>query len=334
MSDPRNSAVAMSGAAFSSTGHQLVDKISLFLDTIHQKPVTTGESPRQLQKLIETIPFPVDGRPAETLLLDAAEKLFDHSLFNGHPKFHGYITSSPAPIGALADLLASIVNANVGARILSPMATEIEKQTISWLATFIGLPAGYGGIMVSGGNMANFTGFVTGIAAKAPKTLKEEGISAEHGRLLIYCSTATHTWIDKAAVLFGLGKKSVRWINTDDRGKIDIDLLEKTIIDDLNNGDKPVMIIGTAGDVSTGVVDDMKKLSSKAKQYNLWFHIDGAYGICAAVLPALKEMFAGIEDADSIALDPHKWLYSPLEAGCTLVKDPNLLKETYSSHPV
>jgi aromatic-L-amino-acid decarboxylase len=334
MSQQRNAAIAMSGAEFKSAGLQLLDKISIFLDTIRQKPVTPGESTRHLQDLLQTTAFPVTGKPAESLLIDAADKLFDHSLFNGHPKFHGYITSAPAPIGALADLLASVVNANVGAQILSPMATEIEKQTLAWLAEFIGLPPGYGGIMVSGGNMANFTGFMAGITAKAPKTIKEDGISAHGGRLLIYCSTATHTWIDKAAVLFGLGKKSVRWIKTDANGRIDTGLLQQSISDDLDNGAKPIMIIGTAGDVSTGVVDDMKSLAVICRKHNLWFHIDGAYGICAAVVPSLKDMFAGIEEADSIALDPHKWLYSPLEAGCTLVKDPNHLLETYSSHPV
>src|SRR5687767_10500670 len=152
MSQKRKAAISMSGAEFKSAGYRLIDKISLFLESIQEKPVTTGESPRQLQKLLRYIPFPVTGKPAESLLIDAADKLFDHSLFNGHPKFHGYITSAPAPIGALADLLASTVNANVGAQVLSPMATEIEKQTIGWLAEFIGLPPGYGGIMVSGGN--------------------------------------------------------------------------------------------------------------------------------------------------------------------------------------
>ncbi len=304
MSQNRKAAIAMSGAEFKSAGHQLIDKISLFLDSIQQKPVTPGESPRQLQKLLQSIPFPVTGKPAEALLIDAADTLFDHSLINGHPKFHGYITSSPAPIGALADLLASAVNANVGAQILSPMATEIEKQTISWLAEFIGLPGGYGGIMVSGGNMANFTGFMAGINAKAPKTIKEEGISADAGRLLIYCSTATHTWIDKAAVLFGLGKKSVKWIKTDSEGRMDLQSLEQTILNDLENGNKPIMIIGTAGDVSTGVVDDMKSLAIISRSYNLWFHIDGAYGICAAVLPSLKHMFEGIEEAFPAQWDP------------------------------
>ena len=259
--------------------------------------------------------------------------LLNHSLLNGHPKFFGYITSSPAPIGALADLLAAAVNPNVGANILSPMATEIEKQTIKWLAEFIGVNTNYGGILVSGGNMANFTAFLAGRTAKAPKSIKENGISATD-KLLVYCAKTTHTWIEKAVVLFGMGTNAIRWIETDAANKINIEALEQTIKEDLKNGYKPIMVIGNAGDVSTGAVDDLKGIAAVCKKYDLWFHVDGAYGIPAAVIPGLKNLFEGIEEADSIALDPHKWLYSPLEAGCTLVKDPNHLIETYSSHPV
>jgi len=231
-------------------------------------------------------------------------------------------------------MLAAAVNPNVGAQILSPIATEIEKQTVRWLAEFIGVSPDYGGILVSGGNMANFTAFLAARTSKAPKNIKEDGLSNQSAKLVVYCSKATHTWIEKAAVLFGLGTKSIRWIQTDATNKMDNEVLEQTIKSDLKNGYRPIMIIGTAGDVSTGVVDDLKAIASICKTYDLWFHVDGAYGIPAAVIPELKFLFEGIEDADSIALDPHKWLYSPLEAGCTLVKDPNHLIETYSSHPV
>ena len=278
--------------------------------------------------------LPENGRPAEELLATTAELLFNHSLLNGHPKFLGYITSSAAPIGALADLLAASVNPNVGANILSPIATEIEKQTVRWLAEFIGVSPDYGGILVSGGNMANFTAFLAARTAKAPKNIKEEGISNATGKLVIYCAKTTHTWIEKAAILFGSGTKSIRWIPTDANNKMDDEVLEQTIKDDLKNGCQPIMVIGNAGDVSTGVVDNLKAIASISKKYDLWFHVDGAYGIPAAIIPELKILFEGIEEADSIALDPHKWLYSPLEAGCTLVKNPNHLIETYSSHPV
>lgn len=334
MSNNRETPIELSAADFKKIGHQLIDIIADFINSIEKRPVTTGESPKQLQAVLGTSSLPENGVPAEQLLFKAADLLFNHSLLNGHPKFLGYITSSAAPIGALAELLAAAVNPNAGAQVLSPIATEIEKQTIKWLAEFIGVSTDYGGILVSGGNMANFTAFLAARTAKAPKNIKEDGISNAGQKLSIYCSKSTHTWIEKAAVLFGLGCKSIRWIQIDANNKMDNKILEQTIRDDLNNGCKPIMVIGTAGDVSTGAVDDLNGIAAICKTYDLWFHIDGAYGGPAAVLPELKILFAGIEEADSIALDPHKWLYSPLEAGCTLVKDPNHLIETYSSHPV
>ncbi|HEY4323029.1 MAG TPA: aspartate aminotransferase family protein [Mucilaginibacter sp.] len=324
--------IEMGKEEFRNIGYELVDRIANFINTIEDKPVTTGESSKQLQQLTGNEGLPENGIAAEKILSRATDLLFDHSLLNGHPKFSGYITSSAAPLGALADLLASAVNPNVGANILSPMATEIEKQTVKWLAEFIGVSTDYGGILVSGGNMANFTGFLAARTAKAPKNIKEDGFSNSM-KLAIYCPQTTHTWIEKAAVLFGFGSKAIRWIKTDADNKMDNEVLEQTITDDLKNGCKPIMVIGTAGDVSTGAVDDLKGIAAICKKYDLWFHVDGAYGIPAAVIPELKSLFAGIEEADSIAIDPHKWLYSPLEAGCTLVKNPNHLIETYSSHP-
>ncbi len=255
-------------------------------------------------------------------------------MFNGHPKFFGYITSSPTQVGALADLLAAAVNPNVGANILSPMATAIEKQTIKWLAEFIGVSDNYGGVLVSGGNMANLTAFLAARTAKAPKNLKEEGLKNIEHEMVFYCSKATHTWIEKAAVLFGHGTKAIRWIPTDATNKMNIQVLKQTINDDLREGKKPFLIIANAGDVSTGVVDDLSAIAAVCKSHDLWFHIDGAYGIPAAVVPGYEKLFIGMEEADSIAIDPHKWLYAPLEAGCTLVKNPQHLVDTYSAHPV
>jgi aromatic-L-amino-acid/L-tryptophan decarboxylase len=152
--------------------------------------------------------------------------------------------------------------------------------------------------------------------------------------MVFYCSKTTHTWIEKAAVLFGHGSKAIRWVPTDAENKMDTAILLQTVQDDLKNGKKPFLVIGNAGDVSTGVVDNLSEISAVCKAHDLWFHIDGAYGIPAAVIPQYKDMFDGIREADSIALDPHKWLYAPLEAGCTLVKNPQHLVDTYSAHPL
>ena len=334
MTDSRDIPIEMDKNEFKKIGHQLIDSIAEFFDTIANRPVTTGETPKQLQSILGNNSLPEAGSPPSEIFENATTLLFEHSLLNGHPKFFGYITSAPAPAGVLAELLAAAVNPNVGANILSPIATEIEKQTVKWLARFIGVDESYGGLLVSGGNMANFTAFLAARTEKGPKSIKEEGIANSSQKMTVYCAQTTHTWIEKAVILFGLGTNAIRWISTDAANIMDNTALENSIKKDKENGCHPLMVIGTAGDVSTGAVDDLKGIAAICKKYDLWFHVDGAYGIPAAVLPELKTLFSGIEEADSIALDPHKWLYSPLEAGCTLVKDPNHLIAAYSSHPV
>lgn len=319
---------------FKKTGYGLIDTLADFYGAIAEKPVTRGETPGQLQNLLGQSSLPEGGTPVPQLFTRATDLLINHSLFNGHPKFFGYITGSPAPIGALADLLAAAVNPNVGANVLSPMATAIERQTIRWLAEFIGVSPAYGGILVSGGNMANFTAFLAARTAKGPKTLKESGLYGNTKEMTFYCSQATHTWIEKAAVLFGHGTKAIRWIPTVAGNKMNTDILAKSIDEDRKSGKHPFLVIGNAGDVSTGAVDDLAAIAAICKANDLWFHVDGAYGIPAAVIPAYQHLFDGIQEADSVALDPHKWLYAPLEAGCTLVKNPQHLIDTYSSHPV
>ena len=317
---------------FQLMGHQLVDLIAEFIATIGNKPVTSGETPRQIQAILGDAGLPEQGSSAAELLSKTTDLLFNHSLLNGHPKFMGYIIGSPAPIGVLADLLATAVNANVGANVLSPMATAIEKQTVRWLAEFIGVAPTYGGLLVSGGNMANFTAFLAARTAQAPASLKEDGLRSLDRPLVLYCSATTHTWIEKAAVLFGHGIRSIRWIPAYADNKMNTELLAQAIENDLKNNCQPFLVVGTAGDVSTGAVDNLAKIAAICKKYDLWFHIDGAYGMPAAVIPELQTVFAGMHEADSIALDPHKWLYAPLEAGCTLVKNPQHLTNTYSSH--
>lgn len=334
MADNRESPIEITKDEFKRIGYRLIETIAHFVDTIDEKTVTTGETPKQIQNILGNASLPDNGTSVSELFSKTSELLLNHSLLNGHPKFFGYITSSPTPIGALADLLAAAVNANVGANILSPMATAIEKQTVKWLAEFIGVAPTYGGILVSGGNMANLTAFLAARTAKGPKSLKEDGLINANGEMVWYCSKATHTWVEKAAVLFGHGLKAIRWIPTDAENKMDTKILSQTINDDLKNGKKPFLVIGNAGDVSTGVVDNLSAIAAICKAQDLWFHIDGAYGIPAAVIPKFKNLFDGIEEADSIAIDPHKWLYAPLEAGCTLVKNPQHLVDTYSSHPI
>ncbi|NKB71765.1 MAG: aminotransferase class V-fold PLP-dependent enzyme [Candidatus Latescibacteria bacterium] len=328
----RGAPLDMSPEEFRRAGHALVDRIADFLRAMPQGAVTAGENPAQVQAALGRAGLPQEGMAAEALLEEATGLLFDHSLFNGHPRFWGYITSSAAPIGALGDMLAATVNANVGGWSLSPMASEIERQTVAWLAELIGYPAGCEGLLVSGGNMANMVGFWAGRRAQAEWDIRGQGVAAGP-QLRAYVSQETHTWVQKAADLAGLGTAAVRWIETDDQQRLDIVALERAVAADLAAGDCPFLVVGTAGTVATGSVDPLVDLAALCRQQGLWFHIDGVYGASAAVVPQMGALLAGLELADSIALDPHKWLYAPLEAGCVLVRQKGALVDAFSFQP-
>ena len=328
----RISPLEMTGEEFRSLGHALVDRIAGFLDSLPQRKVTTGESPTEIRHALAAARgLPQHGTDPAQLLDHAADLLFDHSLFNGHPRFWGYITSPPAPLGVLGDLLAAAVNPNVGAWLLSPMASEIEAQTIRWVAEMIYYPVACGGLFVSGGNMANFVCFLAARQAHAGKNVRTRGMDGT--RLRVYCSNDTHTWIQKAADIAGLGTEAIRWIAADHQMRIDVPSLRKQISQDLADGDTPFLLVGNAGSVSTGAIDPLIELAELCREFNLWFHVDGAYGGVAAVLPDASAQLAGLRLADSVAVDPHKWLYAPLEAGCALVRDPEKLRDAFAYHP-
>jgi len=328
----RAAPINMSAASFRETGHHLVDRIADWLERMPDGPVTRQETADVVRRALDaTRGLPETGTGARTLLDEATDLLFEHSLFNGHPRFFGYITSSPAPIGALGDLLASAINANVGAWRLSPMATEIEAQTIRWIAELIGFPTAAGGLLVSGGNMANFVCFLAARAAKAAN-IRAGGVRAA-APLRAYASSETHTWIQKAADLFGLGTDAIRWIPANADQRMDVAALERQLIADRMNGDEPLLVVGTAGTVSTGAIDPLAAIAACCRRHDVWFHVDGAYGALAARVPGAPDSLRGLSEADSVAVDPHKWLYAPLEAGCALVRRRSDLLRTFSYHP-
>ncbi len=328
----RRSALEMSPEAFRAAGHRLVDEIAAFLESLPQRPVNRDEPPSALRKLLPAA-LGEEGTPPGELLAEAAPLLFEHSLFNGHPRFFGYITSSAAPIGALADLLAAAVNPNVGGWQLSPMASEIEGQCTRWIAELLGLPAGSEGLLVSGGNLANFVCFLAARRAKAGEAIREAGLARAGSRLVAYASGETHTWIQKAADLFGHGTASVRFIPVRDDLTLDVEALHRQIEEDRRAGHRPFLVVGNAGTVSTGAVDPLPRLAALAREHDLWFHADGAYGAPAVLSDAAPGDLAGLAEADSVAVDPHKWLYAPLEAGCALVRHPGALQAAFSYSP-
>ena len=321
----------MTAEQFRSLGHDMVERIAGFLATLRERPVTPAETLAQVHEALAAgRALPQQGEDPGALLRNAADLLFAHSLFNSHPRFYGYITSSAAPIGMLADLLAAAVNANAGAWKLAPMATEMERQAIRWLAEFIGYPADCGGLLLSGGNMANLTCFLAARAAQAGWDIRKQGV-AGGPRLCVYASEDTHTWIQKAADLAGLGTEAIHWIGW--RQPAHLRALEARYRQDIADGYRPFLVVGSAGTVSTGAVDPLPELAAFCREHQLWFHVDGAYGAFAAAVAEAPAELKGLQSADSVALDPHKWLYAPLEAGCALVRNRSALTNAFSYHP-
>jgi glutamate/tyrosine decarboxylase-like PLP-dependent enzyme len=329
----REAPLELSPEEFRRLGHRLVDRLADWLAEMPRGPVTLGSDPASVRAALGRADLPLDGTVPETLLDEAAELVLRHSLFNGHPRFLGFITSSAAPIGALGDLLAAAVNPNLGGWPLAPIATEIELQTVRWIAQLLGFPDSCGGLLVSGGNVANFVSFWTARKARADWDLRARGVAAGGRAPRLYASAETHTWVQKAADLSGFGTDAIRWIPTDGRQRMRLDALRGAIADDRAAGLLPMLVVGTAGSVSTGAVDPLREIAAIAREEQLWFHVDGAYGAPAAMLPEADPDLRALALADSVAVDPHKWLYAPLEAGCTLVRDRRLLREAFVFHP-
>jgi len=331
----RTAAAHIDTTTFRALGHQLVDQVAGLLESLPRGPVRRDESPSSVRDALGlTGPLPESGMDPAALLEQSTRLLFEHSLFNGHPRFFGYITASPAPIGILGDLLAAALNPNCGAWALSPAATEVEAQTVRWIAELIGFPNDAGGILVSGGNMANIVCLAAARVAKADWDIRKDGVSATGARRLrVYVSTEAHTWIQKATDSTGLGTESIRWIQTDANLRMDVAALRRQIELDRAAGEIPCLVAGTAGSVSTGAIDPLREIAGACKEYGVWFHVDGAYGGFAAALPDASDDLKALSLADSVAVDPHKWLYAPLEAGCALVRDAAALRAAFAYHP-
>jgi glutamate/tyrosine decarboxylase-like PLP-dependent enzyme len=274
-------------------------------------------------------PLPLSGIDSLQLLSEVKEKIVDTATGNLGENMYAYVMAGGNQISTIADFIASTINQNVTKWHLAPAMTEVEKRVVAWTAEMINYAPEAGGTLVSGGSAANLAGLTvarniffknlninkTGLFAKQP--------------FRVYCSKETHNSIDKSVALLGIGTDNLMRIDTNPDYTININALEAQIKDDLQNGFVPFCIVGNAGTVNTGAIDDLTALVRLATKYKTWFHVDGCYGGLASSLPHLKPTYAGIEQADSVALDFHKWLYQPFEIGCVLVKNWRILRETY-----
>ena len=270
-------------------------------------------------------PLPETGMPAEALIAFVRAHVLPRPFGNSHPRFFGFINATADPLGTVADYLASAMNPNCWGG--DHAAVHVENCVVRWLAEGLGLPAGAEGILTSGGSMANFTALAAARRAVCPE-VREEGLPSE-GRLVVYASDQVHNCVDRAVDLLGFGMRSLRKIPADDRFRLPLDRLKDAVRADRRAGLRPAIVVGNAGTVNTGAIDPLHDLADFCREEGLWFHADGAYGAMAALSPRLAPLLRGIERADSVAADPHKWLYVPYEAGATLVREPGRLADAF-----
>jgi glutamate/tyrosine decarboxylase-like PLP-dependent enzyme len=277
-------------------------------------------------------PLPREGRPFDEVLAFVREHVMPFPFGNSHPRFFGFINATADPVGVTADYLAAAMNPNCWGG--DHAAVHVENEVMHWLAEIVGYPPDAEGILVSGGSMANFTALAAARRAVTPGNVREDGLAGE-GRpvLTAYASDQVHHCVDKAIDLLGMGTRNLRKIPTDERFRIRLDLLEAAIAADRRAGLTPAILVGNAGTVNTGAIDPLEELADLARRESLWFHADGAYGAMARLSRELAPLFAGMEGADSIAADPHKWLYVPYEAGAALVRQPGRLAATFRKFP-
>jgi aromatic-L-amino-acid decarboxylase len=282
----------------------------------------------------EAVAFDIPDAPmSDDDLFDYLHRVvFDWSSFMGHPRFYAYITGAGTVPGAAADLLASGVNMNNGGWQLSGSATEIELQLGRWFATeLFDLPEGSGGTLTSGGAMANFIALKAARDHRAGWDIRRLGV-AGGPPLVLYLSEETHVVSERAADMLGLGTDHVRHVAVDDSFRMRVDALNAAIDEDLAAGRRPFAVVGSAGTVATGAVDLLPQIADVCAARDLWFHVDAAYGGPARLAPDLRPLMDGIERADSIAFDPHKWMYTPLVGGCVVMRDMAHLRESFDMY--
>jgi aromatic-L-amino-acid/L-tryptophan decarboxylase len=312
-----------------SWANAAVELMAEYLGTIRDRRLYPTTSSRRIREQLDSS-LPEEPTTFDELLHTFRDTLMELSRHNGHPRMFGYVQAPGTAIAALADFLASTLNANLTAWRSAPAAVEIERLTIDWIKQIIGFNCDAAGLFVSGGSMANMAALAAARRAKAPAQIQDKGAQFCAQALRVYASEETHHSVAKAAALLGIGRDNVRLINVDERYKINLGQLVAAIEDDRTAGHLPICIIANAGTVATGAFDPLPQVSEIARRFNLWLHVDGAYGGFAALAPSKRPLFASIEEADSLALDPHKWLYLPVDCGCILYRDPEAARATFA----
>src|SRR5216117_451138 len=300
-------------------GNSVIQLMSDYLGNLRDRGVYRHMFSRRIRDGLDPA-LPTKGIDFDGLLKVFRETIVPFSRQNAHPRMFGYVQSPGTPIAAFADLLASTLNANLTIWRSAPAPVELERLTIDWIRQILGFNAEAGGLFVSGGSMANLA------ALAAARQTKDHS----SGRLRMYASSATHFSISKAAALLGIARENVRQVAVDERFRMRVDDLVAKVTADLEAGYVPFCVVANAGTVNTGAVDPLMGIREIADRFQLWMHVDGSYGAFAVLVKSARKLFAGIQRADSIALDPHKWLYLPVDVGCVIYRDPEIARTAFA----
>jgi aromatic-L-amino-acid/L-tryptophan decarboxylase len=300
-------------------GNSVIQLMTNYLGDLRDHRVYGRMSSREIRGRLDST-LPTHGTDFDGLLKVFRETIIPFSRQNAHPRMFGYVQSPGTALAAFADLLASALNANLTVWRSAPAPVELERLTIDWVRQILGFNAEAGGLFVSGGSMANLAAIATARQAK----------NRSSARLRMYASSETHFSIAKAAALLGIGLENVRHVAVDKHFKIRTDDLVAKINADVEAGDIPFCVVANAGTVNTGAVDPLVEIREIANRFQLWMHVDGSYGAFAVLAKSARGLFAGLEQADSIALDPHKWLYLPVDVGCVIYRAPETAQATFA----
>ncbi len=301
---------------YRALAHRTLDDMVEHLRTIRDKPAWKA-MPESSRTALDTA-VPWEGTGLESVVDEFRRHVEPYGIGNPHPRFWGWVPGSGTAGGIVAEILKAGINTVPAA--FDEFGRLLEQQIVSWMLEAFGMPAEGSGILVSGGSVANFIGLAAARDAQVGFDVREQGMLASAGPVAIYASAATHNSIDKAAQLLGLGRKSIRHIDVDSDYRIRLDELRAAIRDDRRAGVRPLIVVGNAGSVNTGSIDDLDSLADIAADEGLWMHVDGAFGAIAALSPDLRSLLRGMERADSLAFDFHKWLHVQYSVGCTLVR--------------
>ena len=316
--------------AMRKLGHKMLDDMLDYVKTVRERPVWQ-HVPEHIKAHFSSA-VPLDPQPPEEIYKEFVENVLPYPMGNIHPRFWGWILGTGTVTGAFAELLAATMNTNTGGG-AHHVANHVEKQVIDWIKEMLGYPTSASGVLTSGCSAANIIGLAVARNAKADFDLRRKGLRSATQEMVLYASQEVHSSIQKAVELLGMGSEALRLLPVNDFFQIDLQTLKAAIDRDREDGYLPFCVVGAAGTTNTGGIDDLDALATLCQQENIWLHVDGAFGAWAALSPKARNRVVGLERADSLALDLHKWMYMPYEIGCILVRHEAQHRKTFSLTP-